>query len=393
MRLPLVCLAVIGCTSSSHPLPAADLQMNDLSVLLPLATSQAELDASLGMSTPAGSGQLFPQAVYQMGSSGFDYASLHAVAFRFDPCFGQLGAITDDGACKNQLRVVFQPMVFDTTTNQAIAQDAAVHAFYSLTREQLLDAVNEIAAARKADAGDRDLGPLAVHPMIAHEGRSGTLGKAFDQVITKYASEANLVRFTEFEIEFVENGGSGIVGSGEFWQFFSFLVDHGTVSPNPIPTLSQSQNGMSLEATTNPLDASGSPATTSSDNLAMLESFMQASQATAADREHAFGAALRVLNPQDNSPDTIDCASCHLAHPAVELVGEQLGMTPTASAGAFVPSAAIPAIDLSETTSLVGSDGVLNIHAFSYRNQDPMINQRVINETAANLVYVGSLLQ
>ena len=47
--------------------------------------------------------------------------------------------------------------------------------------------------------------------------------------------------------------------------------------------------------------------------------------------------------------------------------------------------------DLAETTSLVGSDGVLNIHAFSYRNQDPAINRRVINETAANLAYLAHL--
>ena len=68
-------------------------------------------------------------------------------------------------------------------------------------------------------------------------------------------------------------------------------------------------------------------------------------------------------------------------------------MTTVGDANAFVPDASIPVADLAQTTQLVGTDGVLNIHAFSYRTSAAMINQRVINETAANLAYIATLLQ
>jgi len=74
-------------------------------------------------------------------------------------------------------------------------------------------------------------------------------------------------------------------------------------------------------------------------------------------------------------------------------IGEALGMTTVGDANAFVPDASIPVADLAQTTQLVGTDGVLNIHAFSYRTSAAMINQRVINETAANLAYIATLLQ
>jgi hypothetical protein len=197
---------------------------------------------------------------------------------------------------------------------------------------------------------------------------------------------------TAFEVEEIADGSQPIIGDGEFWEFQSFDIAASAVTPRPIATIPGDGNTMSLSAAVNPLESSGSPATTSADNIAVLESMTTASAATTTERQTAFDAALRVLNPRDNSPDTIDCASCHLAHPALTMVGEPLGMTTTGDSAAFVAGPSIPLADLAQTTQLV-SDGVLNIHAFSYRDSDPMINQRVINETAANLAYLETLLR
>jgi hypothetical protein len=382
----------VGCMSSSTSPSRSDIQMNDLSVLLPLPRTQAELDAQLTPSSPAVGGQLLPASIFNMASTRLEFTTLHAVAFRFDPCFGALGAITDDASCHNQLRIVFQLIDVDDRFDSTIVDDSAVHAFYEISRDDLLAAVDELVAARKAEGGDRDLGPLAPHPLIAQEGLDGPLAQAFAKTITKYAGQDKLVRMTEFDFA---SWASGPTTSGTTtWNFSQFRVDHGTVTNMDIPTLSttgmsQDGNSMALEASTGPLEASSSPGTTSPDDLALLASFMKANQASASDRQGAFGAALRVLNPHDNSPDTIDCASCHLAQPAAELVGGQLGMTAAGNPDAFVPDPSIPMADLAETTSPVSPDQVLNIHAFSYRLQEPpMINRRVINETAANLAYL-----
>ena len=122
----------------------------------------------------------------------------------------------------------------------------------------------------------------------------------------------------------------------------------------------------------------------------LLANFNTASTASAADVAAAFDSALRIENPHDHTPNTIDCGSCHMAEPARQLVGEALGLHEAGNANAFVPSPALPVADVVTTTHVVGSDGEINIHAFSYRGAEPMINQRVVNETAANIALISA---
>jgi hypothetical protein len=368
--------------------------MNDLSVLFPLPQTPADVAAQLAPSAQAVGGQLLPEVTFNTASVGVLYSQLRVVAFRLDPCFGQLGAITDPSTCHNQLRVVFQPVIAGGSGAATVAADQGVHAFYSLTRDQLVDAVNDMIAARESDHGTADLGPLAPNAIIASEGLAGTLGQAYAAIITKYAGGPNMVRMTSFQIDDIaEGGGTNFEGGSEFWQFESFDIANGMATPRPIATVPGSVNEMSLSAGIDPLNSGGSPMTTSNDNIAVLENMDSATMATPTVRQAAFDSALRIENPADNSPDTIDCVSCHLAEPARQLVGEPLGMTATGDSNGFVPDASIPLADLAQTTQLIGTDQVLNIHAFSYRNNNPMINQRVINETAANLAYIKTLLQ
>ena len=396
MRFPIFALLAVGCVSPSKkgPPDSVDLQMNDLSVMLPLPKTQADLDAMMAPTSPGVGGVLLPQATFDQAQIGLDSTSLRAVAFRFDPCFGQLGEITDPSSCQNQLRIVWQPLFVSDVggTTTTTAADSGVHAFYSISRDQLIAAVDEMVAAREADGIDFDLGPLAPHPTITSEGLSGPLAQKLFQIVEKYAGASELVRMTAFQIELLDAGQAPFAGGGDFWGFQSFDITAGTVVPRAIATLpANSNNRMSLSASVNPLESSGSPATTSIDNIATLESMTNATAATLDARKLAFDAALRIENPHTNSPDTIDCASCHLAMPARTMVGEQLGLTETGDANQFVPDSSIPAADLALTTQL-DSNGILNIHAFSYRDINPMINQRVINETAANLAYLKTLL-
>ena len=79
-----------------------------------------------------------------------------------------------------------------------------------------------------------------------------------------------------------------------------------------------------------------------------------------------------------------------MAEPARRLVGEPLfALSSTGDPNAFT-APSIAAANLVTTTALVDTDTILDIHAFSYRGTSPMINQRVVNETAANLAYLTS---
>jgi hypothetical protein len=141
---------------------------------------------------------------------------------------------------------------------------------------------------------------------------------------------------------------------------------------------------------TMPLHSYIQPATGSPDDMHVLADYPSAQQVSVADLQSAYDAALRIENPGFHSPNTIDCASCHLAQPARQLVGEKyFGLSPAGNANAFVADPFIPPADTVSVTSVLDGDG-LNLHAFSYRDGEPMINQRVINETAAFLVYVNT---
>jgi len=405
-------LALLGCSSHAPGSPAspdapgavdapvtpedpiAGVQMNDVSVLLPLATTQADFATYLTATSPAANGALFPEALFtnDQDDGPIAYGALRVVAFRFDPCFAHLGPITDPAACDNQLRLVFQPLAF--ADGATTAGDAAVHVSYALTREQLFAAVREVVAAR-AEATTADLGPLAVHPVVATQGLAGPLAQRLLAIVASYADAAKVERFTSFVADPTQLGPAQASPPDDptmpvFWQFHGVDVADGVASPLLIPTTGGAV-GISLNASTMPLESIFGETTTSPDNIDVLASADQAAAATPAVRQAAFDAALRVENPAKNSPNTIDCVTCHMAEPARVLVGQMtLGLTAAGDPNAFAADPSVPSADLGTTTQLVDADGGLDIHAFSYRAASPMINQRVVDESAVNVGYLAA---
>ncbi len=158
-----------------------------------------------------------------------------------------------------------------------------------------------------------------------------------------------------------------------------------------IPTIPSGMINVNFSMTASePLYDSFQPATTAQDSMQILADYPSAMQATAQARQSAYDAALRIENPNFHSPNTIDCASCHVSQPARQLIGEMVfGFSSTGNANTFTADPSIPPSNVESTTSVLSGDE-LNLHAFSYRDAAPMINQRVINETAAILAYVNS---
>lgn len=388
MQRVALLLLVAACSSSEAPPSEQAVQMNDLSILFPLSGAATDY---LAASTPAVGGPLLPEAVleHDLDAPQLPYESLRAVAFRLDPCFGQIGPVTDAATCKNQLRIVFQ--VLTTAAGVTTAADSGVHAFYALTRDELLATVGEIIAARREAGGDDDLGPLAPHPLVARDGMTGELARRLEAIVVEHAGADKLVRFTSLL------GSTGdafsLVGGNEFWQLHGFdVAPDGSASQIAIPTLADTTEE-NISGT--PGSAGSAPITTSADDIQVLTNSAVAMEETQAARQAAFDAALRIESPGHHSPDTIDCGGCHLAEPARVLVAPSFGLSASGNPNEFVADPSIPAADLAATTiaNLAGSDGVLHVHAFSYRETLPMINQRVINETAANLAYLAPLLR
>jgi hypothetical protein len=399
--LPLLLLALGACSGSSDGdtgdeqdvKGSSGAQMNDLTTVLPLPKSQSELDDAMIKASAAGvGGALLPKDLYDTtigdgkpvgvgGDVGLTYADLRVVAVRLDPCFANIGPITDSTNCDNQLRLVFQSVTFQGGSSSAV--DGAVHAFYSLSRPELTQIIKDIGTLRAASKKTTDLGPLAPHPLLASQGLDGAYGQGLTKIVLAHAGAKNLIRFTAFISKNLQTS----------WDFFGFDVAGGTTKPMVIPTLPKQTTRVNFFAGFGaPIAGGFSPATTSKDDVSVLVNVDTATKASADARQAAYDAALRIENPGFHSPNTIDCASCHVAQEARVLMGEgKFKLSSDGNANVFTPDKKIAAKDLKQTTS-IADQPTFNVHMVSYKGSSLQINQRVINETAAIVSYVNGVV-
>jgi hypothetical protein len=373
---------------------ASGAQMNDMTIVVPLAKTQAEADGFLAATTPGIGGALLSKTLYTKqfpdptGSGGvgsdvqMTYANLRVVAIRFDPCFAQIGPITDVSKCDNQIRLVFQSVSFDANGGSAI--DGAVHAFYRLDHEDLISAVREVIALRKAQGQTKTMGPLAPHPLLVKQGVDGAFAQGLAQIVLKYCGSTNLIRFTHFQSSNLQT----------VWGFSGFDIASGKATPMVIPSLPTNTISVSFFAGfAAPIAGGFTPETKSTDDVAVLANITNAKAATKTVAQAAFDATLRIENPGMHSPNTIDCASCHVAQSARDLIGEDiLDISETGNSNAFKADPKwVSARSMKETTSPRTQSG-LNVHMLSYKFGDLMIGQRVINETANLVAYMNGVV-
>jgi hypothetical protein len=92
-----------------------------------------------------------------------------------------------------------------------------------------------------------------------------------------------------------------------------------------------------------------------------------------AERAAILGRIHDVLHPARENPESLDCASCHVAmHAEREACTAWPGVTP--SSAPFTSSLPL------DTPTPTRRD---RIRAFGYFDEEPQINARVVNETAA----------
>jgi len=116
------------------------------------------------------------------------------------------------------------------------------------------------------------------------------------------------------------------------------------------------------------------------------------SAATPQARQDAFDAMLRIENPNFHSANTIDCASCHVSEVARVINSPFWGLTSLGDRFSFTPPSSISQTDFALTAPVIPGQSNKNFHAFSYKDTEARINQRVVNETAVVVDYLNSLL-
>ena len=394
-RMPRSLLASLGllvaCTTYTPPVPpdvpTGPLQLNDVSILFPLSTTY------LSASSSGARGALVPESLYDSfgGITGStfgpddddvghaDYGDLHAVAMRIDPCFAALDPDPQGFGCTAQLRLVFQEVRRPDTSMPPSAFDSGLHAFYQLSRADLLQLAHDIAAFRAASSTGR-LGALAIHPLFARDGESGEFASGVRGLILEYAGAQNLTRLARLSS----------LGD-RTWAFNSDDVgDRGQLTALPIPSLAGSAAQQFFLGGDGDVFTGGyEPSTTSSDDLTALAGLGEPT----AEAQTAFAALVRIDNPRDHSATTIDCESCHTATPLSRYnAAPTYGLVEATAPGAFQADGTyVLASELTPTFDS-GSDFPFQLHAFSYLDTTPEIDQRVVNESAAVVVYLNHAL-
>ena len=386
---------LISCTTTSPPPPVPDvatgpLQLNDVSILFPLSKTY------LSASSSGARGTLLPESLYYAigpitgstlpagvgGDGSAQYGDLHVVAMRIDPCFGSLDPAPDGSGCTAQLRLIFQELT-QPAGEPLNAFDSGLHAFYELSRADLLQLAHDIAEYRAASSTGR-LGALAVNPIFASEGEDGDYATGLRALILKYAGAQNLTRVTELSMQ----------NDDFLWKFSGVDVSDAAsdqFTALPIPSLAGSAVSQTFFRNFGPPSAAQyMPSTTSADDLTALAG----SDETTAQAQAAFAALVRIDNPSDNSPNTIDCASCHTATPlSLQIAQPEFGLVEATAPGAFQADGTyVLASELTPTFPADLDGKLLQFHVFSYIGITAQIDQRVVNESAAVVVYLNQAL-
>ena len=381
MTRPLALLATLLVTAcagaeadlddngAEDELRAAKVGVNDVSILFPLP-KQGAANRLLGASAVGRGGELMPQSVFAhvpplvFGQSPYD--RLYVTSVRIDPCFA---ALTDQGAgCKNQIRMVLQPIAAGDETSAPHAEDAALHAFYSVTREDLATFTKRYLALKKA-SGSFVSAPLGVHPLLKKDPNSA-FAQGLKKLLLEFAGKSNLSRVTFLTREPPREGT---------WTMGGFDIRNGEASRLKIATLAGAETQTLRNTGFASFGFAIEPPPVSADDIKLLLNSMTAVQASRARAQKAQLAALRIENPLRHTPDTIDCASCHLTH-SRQAVEAKFGFSPAA------PDA------FSQTRlSLKGATNTNadNLHAFSYLDVTPSVSQRVVNESAIVADYIN----
>ena len=373
------------------------VQLNDVSILFPLPEAADFPDALLAASTVGvGGAPLLPEAIYSRigpisgstgqtngdsGSSGISaYRDLRVVAIRLDPCFAALQPDPHGAGCLNQLRLVFQE-VRPGLDGHSQGFDSALHVFYRVSRDELVELAAAFGRLRAESRGGERLGPLQPHPVMRAQGPGGLMSRGVRALIVAHAGSQNITRITVLSA----------VSAGFQWTFSGFDFDQSQHETRMV-IASLNTNFQTLSTgLANDLSGNFSPTTSSADDFTALASITRAAQLTAAQRQAAYDALLRIENPTRHSPETIDCAQCHLATPTDVLVARaKYSMSPVGNQNAFAADGAF--VLPGEMAATFSADGqTTNVHAFSYFFNQPGINQRTVNESAAVAAYLNAL--
>jgi hypothetical protein len=367
-----------GSGGDGRAIPFYPLDMNDVTILTPPPQSIAAPVLLRGTDL-ADDGTVFvPRALYDplvtgpTGGSIFTsvqpsdvrekYDRLQLVAVRFDLCDRHR-----PGACPQaedgRMRLVFQ-----LATDGAGAEDVGFHAFYAIRNDELAGAVE--ALRDLAHAAPPQSGALRVSPALSAADPTAYAMK-LRAFVKRYGGETRLVRLTmnALNLKFAQIT----------WEFRG-VEKHGDAFV-AIPIVGSSATSEQVALTGMP-GYDTFPSTDTPPGLLGASRQYMFDAADAATKRAYLATLTAVDNPLSHTAETVACAACH-----VSTVVLNARATATATDALTLPGRYTSTYDL----SIAGGKSAQTqntLRAFGYLGTQPMISQRVVNETAQTLTEI-----
>ncbi|MCB9690246.1 MAG: hypothetical protein H6736_00375 [Alphaproteobacteria bacterium] len=342
----LITTLALGCGDTTETPTGRSIAAADATFLIPLGSV-----ADFAAGTEAGHGVLLPRERFDaldpltvVDEPDDLYAHLDVVGVRLDPCFFEgEGAVV----CSSQIRLVLQP-VFEQD-GSPVNRDAAVHAFYAVPETELSTLVTALAELRQAAGGQEVIG--------AHPNPSAARAE-----ILPYVGRDRLTRVTFVAVH----------ASDQAWTFGGFDIADGNATPIEILGVGDPEQHLTSTGGLETLDATILPAPAIETDIADYLSLTSRASIAAPAEEAALAALDRLLDPAAHNPGTVDCASCHMATPAMYFAAAKSG-----AAAGFSPAYA----------------NSQNQRMFGFYDAAPSISPRVEAETLQVLDRLRSLLE
>lgn len=374
-HLFLCAVALAACGQPvDPPVGSSKLDLNDVSYLYPLPAALTGRDALLQLTTSGAKGALLPRSFFdqvkpvdEVLDGNAIYSGMRVISARIDPCF-PINKKGEPLQCKKQIRLVAQILEATATGGGVTTRDGTIHLFYDLADAEWSRVVEGAFALKELAKTATDGKPLDVHPVMKAEGLGGAYAAKLNALIKDLCGEQNLSR-----VAFMVAGQDG-----KNWNFGAFNRKAAVLEADPIPRfMDKNEQALQEHGNEERRNSEMIPSPTNID-LTTILSYTELQLSDDLTLARAAKEALLIENPEKETPQTIDCASCHVASRALTVAAKQRNIDLTSFADRYVAPARF---DVRRVDTVVNNPFAQR--AFGYFGADTALSQRTINESAA----------
>lgn len=316
---------------------------------------------------------------------------LKVVSLRMDPCPNTFDAFL----CQPEVRLVWQPLELDQDTHTWFAQDAAVHTFYKLSKEQfqlLKEQIWQIKIKNESHQASTHQKVLSIHPALKNPTTAEEFQTTINKIILTHCGEQNLVKVTFMSL----------LTPNVWWRFGGIVPNAGKWENNKIPRMLTTFQDI-FNSAFEPVSMIHNPGVEMDaifnihpDNYPQNDDIFKVinkryrynDERDLPIFKEKLNAVERFRNPHYSNPNTLDCASCHYAD-ATKFYSERRFESLKEFNSAYAFKNPNKNLFNLENTS-ISKTATRVVRAFGYFNNEPAINQRVINDSAESAHWLNT---